>query len=48
MQIKLFWLIFIMLSILASFLLPFLWSTLASIPIFILSWWIVYRSEWFG
>ncbi len=46
-QKKVFWLIFIALSLLADFELPLLWGLLATIPIVILSWWIAYRSDWF-
>lgn len=46
-QKKVFWLIFIALSLLADFELPLLWGLLATIPIVVLSWWIAYRSEWF-
>ena len=41
-----FWLIFIVLGIVADVVLPFWWATAASVPICILSWWIVYRSGW--
>lgn len=47
MQSKLFWTIFIILSIVADICLPLLWGLLASLPIAIFSWWIVYRSDWF-
>jgi uncharacterized membrane protein len=47
MQSKLFWAIFLTLSIVADICLPLLWGLLASLPIAILSWWIVYRSDWF-
>ncbi len=47
MQGRLFWLIFIVLSVAADMLLPFVWSLVATIPIFIFSWWVVYKSDWF-
>ncbi|HEV3510094.1 MAG TPA: hypothetical protein VGS05_00230 [Candidatus Sulfotelmatobacter sp.] len=47
MEKKLFWMIFAILGIVADFLLPFWWAVAATIPILILSWWIVYRSDWF-
>ena len=47
MQSKLFWLVFIVLSVVADMLLPFVWSLAATLPILLLSWWIVYRSDWF-
>ena len=43
---KIFWAIFIGLSLIADVTLPLLWSLLATIPILLLSWWIVYRSGW--
>lgn len=36
------------LGLIADFTLPLLWSAILTIPILILSWWIAYRSEWFG
>jgi hypothetical protein len=43
---KLFWAIFAALGIMADLTLPLLWALLATIPILLLSWWIVYRSGW--
>jgi hypothetical protein len=40
------WVIFFVLSTLADIVLPLLWGVVATIPIFILSWWIAYRSGW--
>ena len=48
MERKIFWIIFVALGLLADFLLPLWWALLATIPIAVLSWWIAYRSEWFG
>ena len=47
MERKLFWMIFIGLSLVADFLLPLMWSIVATLPIAVLSWWIAYRSGWF-
>jgi uncharacterized membrane protein len=47
MQRRLFWLIAVALSLVADFTLPFWWGVAATVPIFALSWWIVYRSDWF-
>jgi uncharacterized membrane protein len=47
MQRKMFWLIFGCLGILADFTLPLVWGLAATLPIFMLSWWITYRSGWF-
>jgi len=45
-QRKLFWIVFIVLSLVADFALPLMWGLIATIPIVFVSWWIVYRSEW--
>jgi len=42
-----FWVIFTLLSVVAGAFLPLMWGLLASIPICLASWWIVYRSGWF-
>ena len=47
MQRNVFWLSFIILSLVAGFTLPLLWAVLATLPIAALSWWIAYRSDWF-
>jgi hypothetical protein len=47
MQRRLFWMIVLVLGVFADFLLPFWWALAATIPIFAVSWWIVYRSDWF-
>jgi hypothetical protein len=46
LQKKMMWVIFFVLSTLADIVLPLLWGVVATIPIFILSWWIAYRSGW--
>ena len=46
-QRKIFWMIFIILGLIADFALPLLWGIAATIPILFISWWIAYRSEWF-
>jgi uncharacterized membrane protein len=46
-QKKIFWLVFIVLSLIADFTLPLLWGLLATLPLLVLSWWIAYRSGWF-
>jgi len=48
MERKIFWILFSFLGSVAGFLLPIWWALLATIPIVVLSWWIAYRSEWFG
>jgi hypothetical protein len=47
MERKIFWLVFIVLGLLADFLLPLRWALVATFPIIYISWWIAYRSEWF-
>ena len=47
MERKIFWGLFIALGLIADFTLPLIWSIVATIPIFVLSWWVAYRSEWF-
>jgi uncharacterized membrane protein len=46
-QRKVFWLVFIALSLIADFTLPLLWGVLATLPLIVLSWWVAYRSGWF-
>jgi hypothetical protein len=48
MQRKVFWLTFTALGLAADFALPFWWAVAATLPLLALSWWIAYRSEWFG
>lgn len=47
MERKIFWTIFLLLGLLADFLLPFWWALAATIPILFVSWWVAYRSDWF-
>jgi len=47
MQRKVFWAIFIALSLITDFMLPLFWGLLATVPIAIVSWWVAYRSDWF-
>jgi hypothetical protein len=44
---KIFWLIFIVLGLVADFVFPLMWSIILTLPILLLSWWIAYRSHWF-
>jgi uncharacterized membrane protein len=48
MERKVFWIMFIMLGLIVDIALPFVWGIVATIPILMLSWWVAYRSEWFG
>jgi hypothetical protein len=47
MERKIFWAVFILLGLLADFLLPLWWGVAATIPIIFIAWWVAYRSEWF-
>ena len=47
MQRKMFWLLFTVLGLLADAVLPLWWALGASIPLCLVCWWIVYRSDWF-
>ena len=44
---KIFWIVFILLGLVADFVLPLWWGLVATIPIAVVSWWVAYRSEWF-
>jgi hypothetical protein len=47
MRRKGFWILMILLGMIAGVALPFVWAMIAQLPIIVLSWWIAYRSEWF-
>jgi len=47
MQRKMFWIIVVVLGFGADMVLPFWWALASTVPIMMLSWWIVYRSDWF-
>jgi membrane protein insertase Oxa1/YidC/SpoIIIJ len=47
MQRKMFWITFIFLGLIADVALPIWWALGATIPIFCISWWVAYRSQWF-
>lgn len=47
MQSKIFWVTFMVISLVADIALPLWWSLAATLPIVVLSWWIAYRSHWF-
>ena len=47
MQKKIFWMLFAVLGLIADIVLPFTWALVATIPIFFVSWWVAYRSDWF-
>jgi hypothetical protein len=47
LQKKIFWMVFMVLSLVADFALPLIWGLLATIPIALISWWVAYRSDWF-
>jgi hypothetical protein len=47
MEKKIFWMIFVVLGLVADVVLPIWWGLLASIPICYFAWWVAYRSDWF-
>ena len=47
MERKVFWMVFIVLGLIADFVLPLWWAVAATVPILYISWWIAYRSDWF-
>ena len=47
MQRKMFWTVFIVLGLIADFVLPMWWAIFATLPLLFVSWWIAYRSDWF-
>jgi hypothetical protein len=47
MERKIFWLSFFILGLVADVFLPLWWAVGANVPIFFVSWWIAYRSDWF-
>ncbi len=47
MQKKIFWMLVAVLGLAADMILPFWWGVAATVPIVILSWWVVYRTDWF-
>ena len=44
---KIFWIVFMVLGLVADIVLPLWWGLVATIPIAVVSWWVAYRSEWF-
>lgn len=47
MQKRIFWMLFLVLGLMADFTMPLTWGLLATFPILIFSWWVAYRSGWF-
>ena len=47
MERKIFWIVFLVLGLLADFLLPIWWGLAATVPIAFIAWWVAYRSDWF-
>jgi hypothetical protein len=47
MERKIFWATFTILGLIADFTLRLWWALGATIPIYLISWWIAYCSEWF-
>ncbi|MGD0170195.1 MAG: hypothetical protein ABSE54_10790 [Smithella sp.] len=48
MERRIFWGLFIVLGLIADLILPLMWGIIATVPILIFSWWVAYRSGWFG
>ena len=46
MEKKIFWILFTILG-LCTYALPFWWAVVATIPCFVISWWVAYKSDWF-
>jgi hypothetical protein len=47
MERKIFWTTFIILGLMADFILPLWWALGATIPIGFVSWWVAYGGGWF-
>jgi hypothetical protein len=47
MEKRVFWMVFLALSLLADVVLPLWWGLAATFPIVCASWWVAYRSDWF-
>jgi hypothetical protein len=47
MQKKVFWLLFMVLGLIADVTLPMIWSLALTLPLAGVCWWLVYRSGWF-
>jgi len=47
MQRKVFWILFLLLGLIADFTLPLWWALASTIPILVVCWWVAYRSDWF-
>ena len=46
MDKKIFWLLFTVLGAVMGLLLPLWWNLVLTLPLLVLSWWVVYRSGW--
>jgi hypothetical protein len=44
---KAFWTVFSLTTTAAGFAMPFVWSMVATVPLFVFSWWLAYRSGLF-
>jgi hypothetical protein len=44
---RVFWMVFIVLGLIADIALPLWWALVATIPIVMAAWWVAYRSDWF-
>jgi hypothetical protein len=48
MERKIFWIVFVVLGLVADFVLLIWWGLFATIPILFIAWWVAYRSDWFS
>jgi hypothetical protein len=46
MQKKVFWLLFVVLSLVLDFTVPLMWGIVLTLPLLFACWWVVYRSGW--
>jgi hypothetical protein len=47
MERKMFWLTFTVLGLGVDIVPPGWWALAATVPVFLVSWWVAYRSGWF-
>lgn len=48
MERKIFWMLFIVLSVAMDVTLPIWWSLALTLPLLVGCWWVAYKSGWFG
>jgi hypothetical protein len=45
---KIFWMLFIVLSLIMDVALPLWWSLALTMPLLVFCWWVAYKSGWFN